>query len=193
MKPDTQWPRFQVLLQEKEGKPHQDVGSVHAPDAELALLNARDVFARRPECTSMWVVPVEEIFSKTSEELDAWQPNIASIDQVQIQTYHVFNKEKSAGTQTSVGVIEADNPENALFLALKQYLKTKPPFAWWIIPDRAIKKSDPHDEASFYSPAKEKDFRMATDFKTLTTMRQIERTAKRAVKSQDQQLHDESG
>jgi ring-1,2-phenylacetyl-CoA epoxidase subunit PaaB len=79
MKTDTQWPRFQVLLQEAEGKPHQDVGSVHAPDAEFALLNARDVFARRPACISMWVVPVEAIFSKTAEELKGWQPEIESI------------------------------------------------------------------------------------------------------------------
>ena len=68
---DTQWNRYQVFVQESEGKPHLDYGSVHAPDPELALLNARDVFARRPDCVSMWVVPVEAIYSNTAEELQA--------------------------------------------------------------------------------------------------------------------------
>ncbi len=66
---DTQWNRYQVFVQESEGKPHLDYGSVHAPDPELALLNARDVFARRPDCVSMWIVPAEAIHVLTAENL----------------------------------------------------------------------------------------------------------------------------
>jgi ring-1,2-phenylacetyl-CoA epoxidase subunit PaaB len=68
---DTQWPRFEVFLQDREGSAHQDVGSVHAPDIDLALMNARDVFARRPRCTSLWVVPAEAITTRTQQELAA--------------------------------------------------------------------------------------------------------------------------
>jgi ring-1,2-phenylacetyl-CoA epoxidase subunit PaaB len=183
MKADTQWPRFQVLLQEAEGRPFQDVGSVHSPDAELALLNARDVFARRPACISMWVVPVEAIFSKTIEELGFWEPNQELIDSGHKEIYHVFNKDKSAGTQTWVGVIEAGNAQAALSVALQQLIKNNQPFAWWIIPDRAIYKSNPQDRESFYSPAKDKGFRLATDFKTLTAMREIKGSAIEDIKS----------
>jgi ring-1,2-phenylacetyl-CoA epoxidase subunit PaaB len=67
---DTQWRRFEVFVQEKVGEPYQNVGAVHAPDAEMALQNARDVFVRRPECVSLWVVPAEMIFAKTAQELE---------------------------------------------------------------------------------------------------------------------------
>ena len=67
---DTQWPRFQALQQHQEGQAHQNVGTVHAPDPEMALQNARDVFLRRPDCTGMWMVRADQIFAKTAEELN---------------------------------------------------------------------------------------------------------------------------
>jgi ring-1,2-phenylacetyl-CoA epoxidase subunit PaaB len=44
-----------------KGAPHEHAGSVHATDAEHALQNARDVYARRGEAVSLWVVPAEAI------------------------------------------------------------------------------------------------------------------------------------
>jgi 1,2-phenylacetyl-CoA epoxidase PaaB subunit len=93
-----------------------------------------------------------------------------------LRLYLVFNKENPAGTQTMVGTIKAESPEKALTLALNLSIKDKKPFAWWIIPERMIYKSDPGDAESFFSPAQEKFFRMATDFKTLTVMQQIKRS-----------------
>ena len=58
---DTQWPRYEVFKQDKPGKPHEAVGSVHAPDAEMAMLNARNVFVRRPSAVSLWVVAADVI------------------------------------------------------------------------------------------------------------------------------------
>src|SRR3989337_1551974 len=52
---DTQWPRYEVFQQEAPDRPHRHAGSVHAPDAEIALLNGRDVFVRRPACSRLWV------------------------------------------------------------------------------------------------------------------------------------------
>ncbi len=59
--PDSQWPLWEVFVQTKAGSSHEHVGSVHAPDAELALQNARDVYARRPPVLSIWVVPAASI------------------------------------------------------------------------------------------------------------------------------------
>jgi ring-1,2-phenylacetyl-CoA epoxidase subunit PaaB len=52
-----QWPLWEVFTQPKGGKPHEHAGSVHAADAEMALQNARDVYTRRGEAVSIWVVP----------------------------------------------------------------------------------------------------------------------------------------
>jgi ring-1,2-phenylacetyl-CoA epoxidase subunit PaaB len=54
---DTQWETWEVFHQTKKGDPHIHVGSVHAPDADMALQMARDQFARRLRCTSLWVTP----------------------------------------------------------------------------------------------------------------------------------------
>ena len=71
---DSQWPRYEVFQQDREGRPHRNVGSVHAPDPEMAMQNARDVFVRRPACLSLWVVPAGAIFSKTAQELREESP-----------------------------------------------------------------------------------------------------------------------
>jgi len=56
-----QWPLWEVFTQPPGGAPHEHAGSVHAPDAELALQNARDAYARRGEAVSIWVVPAAVI------------------------------------------------------------------------------------------------------------------------------------
>lgn len=58
---DTQWPLWEVFTQEGEGAAHEHAGSVHAVDAEHAIQNARDVYARRGKVVSIWVVPSERI------------------------------------------------------------------------------------------------------------------------------------
>ncbi len=52
---------WEVFVQSKQGAPHEHVGSVHAADSELALQNARDVYSRRSEAISIWVVPSDQI------------------------------------------------------------------------------------------------------------------------------------
>ena len=52
---------WEVFIQSESGAPHEHAGSVHAADAELALQNARDVYARRGNTVSIWVVPSENI------------------------------------------------------------------------------------------------------------------------------------
>jgi len=62
---DTQWPLWEVFVQQKLGEAHIHAGSVHAPDKEGALQNARDVYARRWAPVSIWVVPAEAITATT--------------------------------------------------------------------------------------------------------------------------------
>jgi ring-1,2-phenylacetyl-CoA epoxidase subunit PaaB len=66
---NTQWPLWEVFTQKKAGEPFEHAGSVHAPDKEMALTNARDVYARRNEATCIWVVPSEQITSSTPEDV----------------------------------------------------------------------------------------------------------------------------
>jgi len=49
---------------------HKHVGSLHAPDAESAVRNARDVYTRRNEGVSIWVVKSSDIAATNPSEKD---------------------------------------------------------------------------------------------------------------------------
>ena len=63
-------PLWEVFVRSRRGLSHNHVGSIHAPDPELALRNARDVFTRRMEGVSIWVVPSAAITASSPEERD---------------------------------------------------------------------------------------------------------------------------
>ena len=65
---DTQWPLWEVFTQPNKGEPFEHAGSVHAPDGELALQNARDVYARRGEAVNLWVVPTAAIVASAPSD-----------------------------------------------------------------------------------------------------------------------------
>lgn len=67
---DTQWPLFEVFHQQARGEPHVHVGSVHAPDGEMALLLAKEQYARRQACVNLWVVPAEAILATRYDDAD---------------------------------------------------------------------------------------------------------------------------
>ncbi|MFK7854767.1 MAG: 1,2-phenylacetyl-CoA epoxidase subunit PaaB [Granulosicoccus sp.] len=56
-----QWPLWEVFIRGQHGLNHRHVGSLHAPDAQMAINNARDVYTRRNEGMSIWVVPSNSI------------------------------------------------------------------------------------------------------------------------------------
>jgi ring-1,2-phenylacetyl-CoA epoxidase subunit PaaB len=51
-----EWPLWEVFIRSKQGLDHRHVGSLHAADSEQALAMARDVYTRRMEGVSIWVV-----------------------------------------------------------------------------------------------------------------------------------------
>ena len=51
------WPLFEVFIRSRSGLEHKHVGSVHATDSRMAIEHARDVYTRRQEGVSIWVVP----------------------------------------------------------------------------------------------------------------------------------------
>lgn len=68
--PAASWPLWEVFVRSRRGLSHTHVGSLHAPDAELALRNARDLYTRRSEGVSIWVVPSREITASSPDEKD---------------------------------------------------------------------------------------------------------------------------
>jgi ring-1,2-phenylacetyl-CoA epoxidase subunit PaaB len=65
-----QWPLWEVFIRSKRGLSHNHVGSLHAADASMALRMARDLYTRRQEGVSIWVVPAASITASSPDEKD---------------------------------------------------------------------------------------------------------------------------
>lgn len=65
------WPLWEVFIRSKKGLDHKHVGSLHAADAEMAIENARDVYTRRQEGVSIWVVESKYIHASNPDEADS--------------------------------------------------------------------------------------------------------------------------
>ena len=61
MSTQHEWPLWEVFVRTKAGLDHKHSGSLHASDAKMALHMARDVYTRRQEGCSLWVVRSDQI------------------------------------------------------------------------------------------------------------------------------------
>jgi ring-1,2-phenylacetyl-CoA epoxidase subunit PaaB len=64
----SDWPLWEVFIRSKQGLDHKHVGSLHATDAQMAIENARDVYTRRMEGVSIWVVESKYIHASLPDE-----------------------------------------------------------------------------------------------------------------------------
>jgi ring-1,2-phenylacetyl-CoA epoxidase subunit PaaB len=61
-------PLFEVFIRSKRGLDHRHVGSLHAEDHRQALEYARDVYTRRGEGVSIWVVASSDIVASLESD-----------------------------------------------------------------------------------------------------------------------------
>ncbi len=66
--PEQEWPLWEVFVRGQHGLSHRHVGSLHAPDGQMALKHARDVYTRRKEGLSIWVLPSAQILASDPSE-----------------------------------------------------------------------------------------------------------------------------
>lgn len=176
---DSQWPRFEVFLQDREGHSHRNVGTVHASDSELALQNARDVFVRRPSCQSLWVVPATAIYALTKQEIrenaglsaddSEQQPKNADLDE---KSYLVFQKRNQRRTMSYVeyvGRVDAATPGQAMAGAITAF-DDPSSTVWWVCPASVVARSTVDDVESMFTPATEKAYRMPQHYRIIQQM-----------------------
>ena len=66
----NKWPLWEVFVRSRQGLGHKHVDSLHAADAKMAIQNARDVYTRRQEGVSIWVVPASAITASSPDDMD---------------------------------------------------------------------------------------------------------------------------
>ena len=67
----NEWPLWEVFIRSKQGLDHKHAGSLHAVDAQMAIENARDVYTRRMEGVSIWVVESKFIHASNPDDAES--------------------------------------------------------------------------------------------------------------------------
>lgn len=66
------WPLWEVFIRSKQGLDHKHAGSLHASDAKMAIENARDVYTRRMEGISIWVVESKYVHASNPDDAESF-------------------------------------------------------------------------------------------------------------------------
>lgn len=72
IKSDESWPLWEIFIRSKQGLDHKHVGSLHAADAKMAIENARDVYTRRQEGISIWVVESKFVHASNPDDAESF-------------------------------------------------------------------------------------------------------------------------
>lgn len=68
------WQTYEVFHQKSRGDQHAHVGIVHAPNPEMALLFAKEQYARRMKCVNLWVVKTADVHATDYDDEDMFEP-----------------------------------------------------------------------------------------------------------------------
>jgi ring-1,2-phenylacetyl-CoA epoxidase subunit PaaB len=68
----AEWPLWEVFIRSKQGLDHKHAGSLHAVDAAMAMENARDVYTRRMEGVSIWVVESKYVHASNPDDAESF-------------------------------------------------------------------------------------------------------------------------
>ena len=77
---NKEWPLWEVFIRSKQGLNHKHVGSLRASDEKMAIENARDVYTRRSEGISIWVIESNNVFASDPTDADSlYEPSNSKV------------------------------------------------------------------------------------------------------------------
>ena len=179
-----QFGTYEVFHQKKEGAPFVYVGPVHAPEADVAFLFAKEQFSRRFACTGLWVVPTatitvtdyvgdQESAYDTLPLLPASQAPTATIDDTAAEEaayaageedYDIFHLKKRGKAHQHLGKVRASSPADALQVAKAVFGEQRPVANVWAVRSADILRSDEEDR-DIWTTTPEKKYRDAISYK----------------------------
>ena len=179
-----QFGTYEVFHQKKESAPFMYVGPVHAPEADVAFLFAKEQFSRRFACTGLWVVPTaaitvtayvgdQESAYDTLPLLPANQaPAVTTNDTAAEEAayaageedYDIFHLKKRGKAHQHIGKVRASSPANALQVAKAVFGEQRPVANVWAVRSADILRSDEEDR-DIWTTTPEKKYRDAISYK----------------------------
>lgn len=82
---------YEVFRQKAPGDAHVHVGEVEAPNAEAAMMLAKEHFARREMCCSLWVTDRSQVLRSQ------WEPGV--FDAGRVKAYRRSGGLRASGAQ----------------------------------------------------------------------------------------------
>ena len=178
-----QFETYEVFHQKKEGAPFVYVGPVHAPEADLAFLFAKEQYSRRFTCTGLWVVPtsaitVTEYAGDTESAYDTLPllPRPAApvpVDESVVEEaayaageedYDVFHLKKRGKAHQHVGKVRAATPADALQVAKAAFGEQRPVVNVWAVRSADVLCSNA-DDRDIWTATADKKYRDAISYK----------------------------
>ncbi len=157
--PEGGWPRWEAFVRQNGGLAHVHSESVHAPDAETALLNARDAYLRRVEGVSLWVIPADRMEVWESDSPD---PEATDIAPGPAALWEVFVRHRRGLAHVHAGSITATGPFDAIGKAKAVYVTRDEGVSIWVAPAATINAADPTEAYALFEPFSDKDYRYPT-------------------------------
>ncbi len=157
---DHLWSRWEVFVRPRGGVTHVYSESVHAPDAETALLNARDTYLRRVEGVSLWVIP-EGAISRWDEHQELPR-SAAGQDASPRPLWEAFIRHRRGAQFLHAGSIVAVDARDAIARARDAFLTKTDGVAIWVAPSASIVAADPAEAEMLFEPFADKGYRQAT-------------------------------
>ena len=68
-----QWETYEVFHQKKRGEQHVHCGIVHATTPEMALILAKEQYARRRQTSNLWVVKTRDVTATAYDDIDIFE------------------------------------------------------------------------------------------------------------------------
>lgn len=182
-----QFETYEVFHQKKEGAPYMYVGPVHAPEADVAFLFAKEQFSRRFACTGLWVVPTAAITvtAYVGDQESAYdtlpllhaaiQPVLAAgpADDTAAEEasyaaseedYDIFHLKKRGKAHQHVGKVRASSPAEALQVAKAVFGEQRPLVNVWAVRAADILCSNDEDR-DIWTTTPDKKYREAISYR----------------------------
>lgn len=152
----TEWPLFEVFVKSRNALEHKHSSSLHATDADHALMLARDVYTRRQEGSSLWVVPADCISEAGVTAAEALSTSPCA--------YEVFLRLKPGLDHKHVGSVDAHDGAEALAKASRAF-GVYPPGALWVVAAHNVLATEPEQREPFFEPMADKTYRLPTFYR----------------------------
>ncbi|MBF9237777.1 phenylacetic acid degradation b [Hymenobacter sp. BT683] len=185
-----QFGTYEVFHQKKEGAPYVYVGPVHAPEADVAFLFAKEQYSRRFACTGLWVVPTAAVTvtDYVGDQDSAYDtlpllPNspaaaVGAADSRATdhtaeeeaayaageEDYDIFHLKKRGKAHQHVGKVRASSPADALQVAKAVFGEQRPVANVWAVRSADFLRSSDEDR-DIWATTPEKKYRDAISYK----------------------------